>query len=98
MRSSRQTVSGATRTPRRHPGDHAAASVFHPPCYVQEFSVTGLTPNPTIFEAVARFAKAGIYTDAPADQLLDEGAASFVKSWKDLMECIASKSAMLKAA
>jgi hypothetical protein len=29
---------------------------------------------------------------------MEEGAASFVKSWKDLMECIASKSEMLKAA
>ncbi len=30
--------------------------------------------------------------------LQDEGAASFFKSWKDLLECIASKSAALKAA
>ena len=49
-------------------------------------------------EALAKFAKAGIDTDALAAQLLDEGAAGFVKSWKDLMECIASKSVMLKAA
>ena len=49
-------------------------------------------------EALAKFAKAGIDTDALAAQLLDEGAASFVKSWKDLMECIASKSETLKAA
>jgi transaldolase len=47
---------------------------------------------------LVKFAKAGIDTDAMAAQLLDEGAASFVKSWKDLMECIASKSVMLKAA
>jgi transaldolase len=45
-----------------------------------------------------RFAKAGIDTDALGSQLQDEGAASFVKSWKDLMECIASKSESLKAA
>ena len=45
-----------------------------------------------------RFAKAGIDTDALGSQLQDEGAASFVKSWKDLMECIASKSEVLKAA
>src|ERR1700691_2343544 len=49
-------------------------------------------------QVLAKFAKAGIDTDALAAQLLDEGAASFVKSWKDLMECIASKSEMLKAA
>ncbi|HVB40543.1 MAG TPA: transaldolase [Terriglobales bacterium] len=45
-----------------------------------------------------RFTKAGIDTDALGSQLQGEGAASFVKSWKDLMECIASKSAALKAA
>ena len=45
-----------------------------------------------------RFAEAGIDTDALGPQLQDEGAASFVKSWKDLMECIASKSEALKAA
>jgi transaldolase len=45
-----------------------------------------------------RFRKAGIDTDALGSQLQDEGAASFVKSWKDLMECIASKSKALKAA
>ena len=31
------------------------------------------------------FAKAGIDVDALAAQLQDEGAASFVKSWNDLM-------------
>ena len=36
--------------------------------------------------------------DALGAQLLDEGAKSFGKSWKDLMECIASKSKTLKAA
>jgi len=45
-----------------------------------------------------RFAKAGIDTNALGLQLQDEGAASFVKSWKDLMECIASKSEALKSA
>jgi len=49
-------------------------------------------------EVLAKFAKADIDTNALAAQLLDEGAASFVKSWKDLMECIASKSVKLKAA
>jgi transaldolase len=45
-----------------------------------------------------RFAKAGIDTDALGSQLQNDGAASFVKSWRDLMECIASKSEALKAA
>jgi len=53
---------------------------------------------PTHAGSLARFAKAGIDTDALGSQLQDEGAASFVKSWKDLMECIASKSKTLKAA
>ena len=51
-----------------------------------------------IENALERFDKAGIDTDALGSQLQDEGAASFVKSWKDLMECIASKSEVLKAA
>ena len=34
------------------------------------------------------FAKAGIDVDALATRLQDEGAASFVKSWNDLMSCI----------
>ena len=47
---------------------------------------------------LVRFAKAGIDTDALGSQLQNEGAESFVKSWRDLMECIASKSEALKAA
>lgn len=49
-------------------------------------------------EVKIRFAKAGIDTDALAAQLHVEGAASFVKSWTDLMSCIKSKGEMLKAA
>ena len=50
-------------------------------------------------EAVlAEFAKAGIDIDALAAKLQDEGAASFVKSWNELMEVIASKSAVLQKA
>jgi transaldolase len=44
------------------------------------------------------FAIAGIDTDAVATQLLEEGIASFAKSWNDLLDCIASKSEALKAA
>jgi transaldolase len=49
-------------------------------------------------EILAEFAKAGIDTNGVATQLLEEGVASFAKSWKDLLDCIASKSEALKAA
>src|SRR5438477_9577053 len=50
-------------------------------------------------EAVlARFAKAGIDIGALAARLQDDGARSFVTSWQDLLECIASKSETLKKA
>ena len=47
-------------------------------------------------EVLTRFARAGIDIDALAEELQDEGARSFVKSWKDLLACIASKSEALK--
>jgi transaldolase len=47
---------------------------------------------------LAEFAKAGIDTKAVAAQLLEEGIASFAKSWKDLLACIASKSGTFTAA
>ena len=47
-------------------------------------------------EAVlARFAQAGIDIDALALQLQQEGAKSFVKSWQQLLQRIADKSAVL---
>jgi transaldolase len=49
-------------------------------------------------EVLAQFAKAGIDIDALATQLQDDGAKSFVKSWSDLMEVLASKSADLRKA
>jgi transaldolase len=50
-------------------------------------------------EAVlAQFAKAGVKIDALAAQLQTEGAKSFVKSWNELLEVIASKSDVLKQA
>jgi transaldolase len=49
-------------------------------------------------EVLAKFAKAGIDIDGLGAQLQEEGAGSFVKSWNDLMECIASKSKALRAA
>ena len=46
-------------------------------------------------QVLAEFAKAGIDADALAAQLQDEGAKSFVNSWKDLLAVISSKSAAL---
>ena len=45
--------------------------------------------------ALARFAQAGIDIDALAAQLQRDGAASFVKSWQELMQRIADKSRAL---
>jgi transaldolase len=47
---------------------------------------------------LAAFAKAGIEIDALPNRLQDEGAASFNKSWKDLMACIEAKSAIMRKA
>jgi transaldolase len=49
-------------------------------------------------EVLTQFAKAGIDIDGLGAQLQDEGAKSFVKSWNDLMDVLASKSAALKKA
>jgi transaldolase len=49
-------------------------------------------------EVLAEFAKVGVDIDALATRLQDEGAASFVKSWDELMAVIASKSAALARA
>ncbi len=46
-------------------------------------------------DVLARFARAGIDVDALAAQLQVEGAASFVKSWTELMQRIKDKSAAL---
>ena len=47
---------------------------------------------------VAKFAQAGINHDRLAANLQNEGAESFVQSWKDLLASIASKSAAVKTA
>jgi transaldolase len=49
-------------------------------------------------KVLEQFAKAGVDVDSLADQLQDEGAKSFVKSWNELMTVIASKSDALKKA
>ena len=45
---------------------------------------------------LASFAQSGTVIDALATQLQNEGAASFVKSWNDLMACVESKSAAMR--
>ena len=47
---------------------------------------------------LARFAAAKVDVAALAQQLQDEGAKSFVKSWNDLLGVNNSKSAVLKRA
>ena len=49
-------------------------------------------------KVLASFAKAGVDVDALAKRLQDEGAASFVKSWNDLIGVIGSKSSALRRA
>src|SRR5438105_9947037 len=49
-------------------------------------------------DVLAQFAKAGADADALAAQRQDEGARSFVNSWNELMDVIASKSATLAKA
>jgi transaldolase len=49
-------------------------------------------------EVLARFASAGVDVDTLAGQLQDEGAKTFVSSWRELMNVIAAKSADLAKA
>ena len=49
-------------------------------------------------EVLAQFARAGVDATALAAQLQREGAEAFDKSWQELLERIASKSAMLENA
>jgi transaldolase len=60
---------------------------------------SSLAPDGGDCESVlAQFASAGIDADALAARLQDEGAKSFVKSWHELMDVIASKGAALAGA
>ena len=45
---------------------------------------------------LAQFTQIGVDQAALADQLQREGTVAFDKSWQDLMNCLAEKSAMLK--
>ncbi|MGH7987602.1 MAG: transaldolase [Candidatus Binataceae bacterium] len=47
---------------------------------------------------LAEFTRAGVNLDELAEQLQREGAASFVKSWNDLLACLVEKSTALKQA
>jgi len=49
-------------------------------------------------EVLERFAEVGVNVDNLAARLQDEGAKSFVSSWNELMDVIASKTAALKKA
>lgn len=49
-------------------------------------------------KVLEQFAKAGVDVDALAAQLQDEGAKAFVKSWKELLQVVATKSEKLKQA
>jgi transaldolase len=49
-------------------------------------------------KVLAGFSKAGIDTGKLAKDLQDEGAVSFVKSWEDLIDCVKSKSAVMRKA
>ena len=49
-------------------------------------------------EVIAQFRRAGIDDDAVAATLQREGVDAFAKSWRDLMERIASKGAPIKKA
>ena len=57
----------------------------------------GEAPREKNDKILTEFAIAGIDTEAVAVQLLGEGVESFADSWNDLLNCIASKSAALKA-
>ena len=56
------------------------------------------TLQPHAEDELARFAGAGIDTRGMGLRLQNEGAASFIKSWKELLQCIADKTEKLKAA
>lgn len=49
-------------------------------------------------DELSRFTKAGLDLEAIGLRLQTDGAAAFVKSWKDLIDCIGTKSKALKAA
>ena len=61
--------------------------------------ITGVMPerDQSSVETLAKFAKAGIDVRELEIQLLEEGTKSFIDSWNDLMQVVASKSKALVA-
>jgi transaldolase len=49
-------------------------------------------------KVLAEFARAGVDLGALASRLQEDGAASFSKSWNDLLNCIDSKSDAIRKA
>jgi transaldolase len=73
---------------------------------IPEATLKAFADHGTVSEALnrhpedesAKFAGAGIDTQGMRFRLQNEGAASFIKSWKELLQCIAAKTEMLRAA
>jgi transaldolase len=67
--------------------------------YAREGKVRGILPadGGDAEKTLARFAEAGVDVEALAKQLQLEGAQSFVKSWKELMQSLIDKSKALAA-
>src|SRR6202049_2427798 len=68
--------------------------------FAEHGEVTGILP-PDAGDSAAvltQFAAVGVEVESLARTLLDEGAASFIKSWNELMAVIDSKSAALQEA
>ena len=66
--------------------------------YIENISMTGSTSNPSIFDVAIGTGyvyDAGIDIKALAIQLQHDGAQAFVKSWQQLLQRIADKSAAL---
>jgi transaldolase len=100
------SVTGLTSNPTIF--DHAIKNSAAYDAAIRHKVKEGKAGEPLFFElaledltraaVLAQFAKAGVDVDALAAQLQDEGAKSFVKSWHELLEVIASKSADLRKA
>jgi transaldolase len=64
----------------------------------KDHGILGSLAPARAFEVLAEFSDADIDVAALATQLQDEGTASFVKSWNDLLTCVASKGRVLQPA
>jgi hypothetical protein len=60
--------------------------------YVDEYSVTGLTSNPAVFDWVSlEMSPLLAYDTAALDKLQRQGAEAFAASWQDLLARIGSR-------